>query len=75
MLSTVSERLPRAKFTVLKYLRMGVITLDHISDMDMVALARLWLRVERLRDEIDLLRSASWARQRRNHEAWLAALE
>jgi hypothetical protein len=74
MLSTVSERLPKAQYRVLKSLRMGVIELDHINDMDMLTVARLWLRVERLREEIDLLRSASWARQRRQHEAWLERL-
>jgi hypothetical protein len=74
MLSTVSGRLPKAQYRVVKYLRMGVIELDHISDMDMLAVARLWLRAERLREEIDVLRKVSWARKRRQHEAWLAAL-
>jgi hypothetical protein len=74
MLSIVSERLPKAQYKVLKYLRMGVIDLDHISDIDMLAVAKLWHRIERLREEIDLLRSASWARQRREHEAWLEGL-
>jgi hypothetical protein len=74
MLTTVSGRLPKAQYKVLKYLRMGVIELDHISNMDMLAVAKLWLRVQRLREEIDVLRSASWARQRRHHEAWLEGL-
>jgi hypothetical protein len=74
MLSTVSERLPRAQYRVLKYLRMGVIDLDHIGDLDMLAVAKLWLRVQRLREEIDVLRMASRGRQHRQHEAWLNGL-
>jgi hypothetical protein len=73
-LSIVSERLPKAQYRVLKYLRMGVIELDRISDMDMLAVARLWLRAERLREEIDVLRKASYARQQRFHEVWLEGL-
>ena len=53
---------------------MGVIELEHINDMDMLAVARLWLRAERLREEIDVLRKASWARERRQHEGWLEGL-
>jgi hypothetical protein len=74
MLGTVSERLPKAQYRVLKYLRMGVIELDHISDMDMLAVAKLWLRAERLREEIDVLKKARWSRQRLQHEAWLEGL-
>jgi hypothetical protein len=53
---------------------MKVINLDDIENMDMLAVAKMWLRVERLREEIDVLRKGSWARQRRHHEAWLASL-
>jgi hypothetical protein len=74
MLRIVSERLPNAQYRVLKYLRMGVIELEHNSDMDMLMLARLWQLAERLREETDVLRKASWGRQRRAHEAWLAGL-
>jgi hypothetical protein len=74
MLNTVSGRLPKAQYRVLKYLRMGVIDLDHIENMDMIAVAKMWLRVERLREEIDVLVKASYARQRRQHEAWLEGL-
>jgi hypothetical protein len=73
MLRIVSERLPKAQYRVLKYLRSGVINLDHIENMDMLAVAKMWLRTERLREEIDVLRKGSWARQRRHHEAWLAS--
>jgi hypothetical protein len=69
MVSVVAERLPgKAKYMVLKYLKMGVIGLEHISNADMLALARLYLRVERLRDEITLLERASEAREMRRVE-------
>jgi hypothetical protein len=74
MLNTVSGRLPKAQYKVLKYLRMGVIELEHISNMDMIAVAKMWLRVERLREEIDVLVMASYARQQRSHGAWLASI-
>jgi hypothetical protein len=74
MLSTVSERLPRAQYRVLKYRCIGVIELDHISDMDMPAVAKMFLRVQRLLEELDLLRTASRSRWLRQREAWLARL-
>jgi hypothetical protein len=52
----------------------GGTELEYISDLDMLALAKLWLRAERLHEEIDSLRMASRARQRTLHEAWLASL-
>ena len=53
LFSIVNERIkPMAKYLVLKYLKMGIIEFDHIVDDDMKALARLNLRVERLRKEI-----------------------
>ena len=56
MVSIVKERLPgKAKYLVLKYLKMGIIGLEHIVDYDMLALARLYLRAERLRGEVRLL--------------------
>jgi hypothetical protein len=74
MLSTVSERPPKAKYQVLKSLRMNIIELDHISEMARFAVPKMWLRVQRLREEIDVLKMASRARQRRMHEAWLERL-
>jgi hypothetical protein len=74
MLSIVSGRLPRAKYRVLKNLRLGVIELDHVSNMDMLAVARLWLWAERPREEIEVLRMVSWSRQHRRQEARLEGL-
>lgn len=47
-----------ARRLVLRHLRQGIITLDDINDPDMLALARLYLRVWRLQDEIAELREA-----------------
>ena len=53
MFSIVNERLkPRAKYMVLKYLKMGIIELEHMVNNDMRALGRLYLRIRRLRKEI-----------------------
>ncbi|MBL1216591.1 MAG: hypothetical protein D8M59_03765 [Planctomycetes bacterium] len=63
--SIVSERVPsRAKFLVLKYLRMGLLDLDHISDHDMWLMARLYLRARRIRGELEQLEQR--IRQRRS---------
>ena len=70
--SIVSERLPgKAKYLVLKYVKMGMIGLEQIVDADMLALARLCLRVQRLRDEIERLEGASEARMMRRVERFL----
>ena len=72
MLSTVKDRLPgKAKYLVLKYLKLGLIDLDHIVSEDMRALARLWLRARRLQAGIAELREASRARRERRATAWL----
>jgi hypothetical protein len=70
MLSIVNERIEtRAKYLVLKYLRMGIIELEHIVNNDMLALARLDLRARKMRTEIAELREASERRHRRKAEA------
>ena len=68
----VKERLPgNAKYMVLKYLKMGLIELEHIGSFDMRCLARLWLRARRLRDEIWRLERLSQGRTRRRLEGSL----
>jgi len=70
LFSIVSDRIAtRGKYVVLKYLRMGIIELRHIVNEDMAALARLYLRARRMRQEIDELRQASERRRRRVAEA------
>jgi hypothetical protein len=69
----IKERLlGRAKYMVLKYLKMGFIELGHIINHDMWCLARLYLRARRLRDEIWRLEQVSEARRRRQAAKVLA---
>lgn len=73
MLSIVKHRLPgRAKYLVLKYLRMGVIGEEHIVNEDVLALAKLYQRARRLQKEIAELREVSRHNVRRDM-AWLSA--
>ena len=64
MVSIVSERLPKARRQVLKYVESGVIGLDQIVNEDMRALAGLYLRARRLQAEIRQLQEASSQRRR-----------
>ena len=74
-LSIVSERVgSRAKYLVLKHVRMGLLDLDHIVDDDMWNLARLFLRARRMRKEIRELEEFSRIRRQRKLEAWLASV-
>jgi hypothetical protein len=60
LFSIVNDRIAtKAKYMVLKYLQMGIIELEHIVNPDMAALARLYLRVQRMRQEIRGLQGAS----------------
>jgi hypothetical protein len=68
-MAIVKERLPgKAKYMVLKHLKMGVIELEHIGNDDMLCLARLYLRARKLRDELWRLEQASEARRRQQVE-------
>lgn len=56
MMSIISERLPgRAKYMVLKYLKLGVLDLEHITDYNMWSLGRRYLKYLRLKKEIKAL--------------------
>ena len=69
---TVRARLPlKPAALVLKYLRMGLIELEHVSNVDMWTLGRMHLRARRIRDEIEQLEKASRRRQRAKLDAWL----
>lgn len=74
MFDIVKRRLPRAMWLVLKYLREGVIELEHVTSDDMRAVAELDRRARRLRDEIDQLRKASRRRQEEGRRRMLARL-
>ncbi len=71
MLSIVKPRLPgRAKYLVMKYLRMGLIEVGHVVNDDMRALARLYTRARRLQEQIARLEEVS--REKLQQEmAWL----
>jgi len=75
LFSIVNERIKtRAKYLVLKYLRMGIIELEHIANNDMRALGRLYLRAKRMRKEIAELWEASERRRQRKATAlWASA--
>lgn len=65
-LGTLLEHVPgKAKYSVLRYLRMGVIDLEHIQDQAMQSVARWFFRSQRLRREIDELREVSFRRRRK----------
>ena len=60
LMGIIRERIPgRAKYLVLKYLRLGVIGMEHIADPDMYALARRYREALRLQKEIARLRRYS----------------
>jgi len=70
LFSIVNDRIEtNAKYLVLKYLRMGIIEFGHIVNEDMAALARLYMRATKMRQEIGELREASERRRQRRAEA------
>ena len=59
-LDMLMERVPgRSKYIVLRYLNMGVIDLDDVTNPDMHAIARRHLRCRKLRRQIYRLRQLS----------------
>lgn len=73
LIGIVKERLPgNAKYLVLKFLRMGIIDMDHIVNEDMLALARLELRARRLQQDAAKLQDVSRARRNRRLAPLLA---
>lgn len=70
MFATVKRRLPGQARQVLKYLRMGLIELEHIANDDMLALAKLYRRARKLQGQIAELREVSRDEIRREL-AWL----
>jgi len=70
MCGIVNERIKTwAKYLVLKYLRMGIIELEHIVNNDMLAFTRLYLRARRMLKEITELKEVSERRRQRKAEA------
>jgi hypothetical protein len=56
--SIVQRRVPEGKLLVIECLRNGIIELEHIVSEDMRGLGRLWLRAERIRQQIREVRQA-----------------
>ena len=75
MFGIVNERIKAwAKYLVLKYLRMGIIELEHVVDNDMLALAKLYLRARRMRKEIAELQEAGERRRQQKAAAlWVSS--
>ena len=72
MLGIVKERLPgKAKYLVLKYLRMGMIGPEDVVSEDMRAMVRLYEKARRMQREICDLEEASRRRQEAKVKAWL----
>jgi hypothetical protein len=76
MLTIVSERIPgRAKYKVLKYVRMGILDIAEIEDNEMYFFVEMYLRAVGLRQEIARLQEASRQRRLRQMTAWVATPE
>jgi hypothetical protein len=72
MLTIMNERIPgRAKYQVLKYVRMGLIELGDIVDNEMYFFAELYLVGVRLRKEIARLQKASREKRLEEVKAWV----
>ena len=63
----------KAKYQVLKYLKLGWLDIDDIENMDMWHLARVYVRIRRLQREIAELKKAREERLRKKLAHWLKA--
>ena len=50
------QMMPRQAGLVLRFLRLGIIGIEHIVDGDMLSLARLYIRARRIQDRIAKLK-------------------
>ena len=75
MLEMIRQRVPsKPAALILKYLRMGIIELEHILDFEMWSLARYYLRARRFQQEIAELEEASQRRRQKKAEAFFTSL-
>ena len=73
MFDIVKDRIPgRAKWLILKHLRMGVLHREHIQDIDLIHLADLHRQILNIRREITELEEAAEKRNRRLSQKILA---
>ncbi len=76
MINIVSDRIPgKAKYAILKQVRMGIIEADDIEDWNMWQLAKLHVRIIDLRKQVSELREASKQREERRLQKLLAYLD
>jgi len=72
LFSIVSERIQgKAKYLVLKYLRMGIIDIDHIAHEDMMELGKLYLQARHIQREIAALHESIRCRSEKRLKAFL----
>lgn len=75
MAGIINDRIQgRAKYKVLNYVKMGIIEVDSIQNMDMRQLAKLFLRILKLRKEASGLQEKSRQRKQQQYENWLDSL-
>jgi hypothetical protein len=76
VLTILGERIPgRAKYKVLKYVRMGVLDIADIEDNEMYFFAEMYLRTVRLRQEIGRLQEVRRQKGLRQMTAWAVTPE
>jgi len=73
LLAIVKRRLPREAGLVLKFVKMGIIELEHITNEDMLAAARLYLEARKLQQELWRVQKAAKERKQRMMQKWLEA--
>ena len=74
LLAIVKERLPREAGLVLKYVRKGILSLEHMASVDMLAAAKLYLQARKQQKQLAAVQEAGGQRKQRAHERWLEAL-
>lgn len=70
--SIINEKMPqKAKYKVLKYLKLGIIELEDIDNWDMYFLGGLYLRILGLQKQIKELKESSWCRKQQQLKKFL----
>ena len=70
--SIINEKMPqKAKYKVLKYLKLGIVDIEDIDNWDMYFLGRLYLRILGLRRQIKDLKESSWRRRQQRLKKFL----
>jgi len=75
MAGIINDRIQgTAKYKVIKYVKMGIVETDSIRNSDMRQLAKLFLRIIKLRKDISELQDKSRQRKHQQYEKWLDSL-